>query len=66
MCVCDLLYLLDCVQAICSVLRTPLTSIDHLNVTLPDPDASKVQWTLNCYNGEHFFPHYCIVVMRYK
>ncbi|XP_076931714.1 uncharacterized protein LOC143596956 [Bidens hawaiensis] len=38
-------------KAICSVLRTPLTSIDHLNVTLPDPDASKVQWTLNCYNG---------------
>ncbi|XP_076950395.1 uncharacterized protein LOC143623346 [Bidens hawaiensis] len=38
-------------KAICSVLRTPLTSIDHLNVILPDPDASKVQWTLNCYNG---------------
>ncbi|KAM0014527.1 putative exodeoxyribonuclease III [Helianthus debilis subsp. tardiflorus] len=38
-------------KAICSVLRTPLTSIDHLNVILPDPDASKVQWTLDCFNG---------------
>ncbi|KAF5813578.1 putative exodeoxyribonuclease III [Helianthus annuus] len=38
-------------KAICSVLRTPLTSIDHLNVRLPDPDASKVQWTLDCFNG---------------
>lgn len=38
-------------KAICSVLRTPLTSIDHLSVILPDPDASKVQWTLECYNG---------------
>ncbi|KAH7867324.1 hypothetical protein Vadar_031969 [Vaccinium darrowii] len=38
-------------KAICSVLRTPLTSIDHLSVLLPDPDASKVQWTLNCFNG---------------
>ena len=23
---------------------------------LPDPDASKVQWTLNCYNGKGLFP----------
>lgn len=38
-------------KAICSVLRTPLTSIDHLSVVLPNPDASKVQWTLDCYNG---------------
>lgn len=38
-------------KAVCSVLRTPLTSIDHLTVLLPDPDASKVQWTLDCYNG---------------
>ncbi|KAL5566006.1 hypothetical protein UlMin_029170 [Ulmus minor] len=38
-------------KAICSVLRTPITSIDHLNISLPDPDASKVQWTLECYNG---------------
>ncbi|XP_059652404.1 uncharacterized protein LOC132299667 isoform X2 [Cornus florida] len=38
-------------KAICSVLRTPFTSIDHLSVLLPNPDASKVQWTLDCYNG---------------
>lgn len=38
-------------KAVCSVLRTPITSIDHLLVQLPDPDSSKVQWTLNCYNG---------------
>ncbi|PSS26519.1 Cell cycle checkpoint control protein like [Actinidia chinensis var. chinensis] len=38
-------------KAISAVLRTPLTSIDHLSVLLPDPDASKVQWTLDCYNG---------------
>ncbi|XP_055808684.1 uncharacterized protein LOC129877221 isoform X3 [Solanum dulcamara] len=38
-------------QAICSVLRTPIASIDHLSVSLPNPDASKVQWTLNCHNG---------------
>ncbi|KAF7144350.1 hypothetical protein RHSIM_Rhsim05G0139400 [Rhododendron simsii] len=38
-------------KAICSVLRTPLTSIDHLSVLLPDRDASKVQWTLDCFNG---------------
>ncbi|XP_052191977.1 uncharacterized protein LOC127801143 isoform X2 [Diospyros lotus] len=38
-------------KAICAVLRTPLTNIDHLSMLLPDPDASKVQWTLQCYNG---------------
>lgn len=38
-------------KAICAVLRTPIASIDHLSVQLPDPDASKVQLTLNCYNG---------------
>nr|GEU38259.1 cell cycle checkpoint control protein RAD9A isoform X1 [Tanacetum cinerariifolium] len=38
-------------KAVCSVLRTPLTSINHLTVILTDPDASKVQWTLDCYNG---------------
>ncbi|CAI9102138.1 OLC1v1000359C3 [Oldenlandia corymbosa var. corymbosa] len=38
-------------KAICSVLRTPISSIDNLNVLLPDPDAPKMQWTLNCYNG---------------
>ncbi|KAK9292196.1 hypothetical protein L1049_020158 [Liquidambar formosana] len=39
------------VKAICAVLRTPITTIDQLCVQLPDPDASKVQWTLNCYSG---------------
>lgn len=38
-------------KAVCSVMRTPLSSIDHLSVILPDPDASKVQWTLDCCNG---------------
>ncbi|XP_009608080.1 uncharacterized protein [Nicotiana tomentosiformis] len=38
-------------KAICAVLRTPIASIDHLSVSLPNPDASKVQWTLNCHNG---------------
>ncbi|XP_024981706.1 DNA repair protein rad9 isoform X1 [Cynara cardunculus var. scolymus] len=38
-------------KAICSVLRTSLTSIDHMTVLLHDPDASKVQWTLDCNNG---------------
>ncbi|CAI0459924.1 unnamed protein product [Linum tenue] len=39
------------VKAVCAVLRTPIQSIDHLRVQLPDPDASKVQWTLECNNG---------------
>ncbi|KAK4796813.1 hypothetical protein SAY86_029139 [Trapa natans] len=38
-------------KAVCSVLRTPITNIDNLAVQLPDPDASKVCWTLECYNG---------------
>ncbi|KAM5561178.1 cell cycle checkpoint control protein RAD9A [Rosa sericea] len=38
-------------KAVCAVLRTPIGSIDHLSVNLPDPDASKVQWTLECYSG---------------
>ncbi|GAB4855584.1 hypothetical protein Ancab_024207 [Ancistrocladus abbreviatus] len=38
-------------KGICSVLRTPITSIDHLRMHLPDPDASKVQWSLECFNG---------------
>ncbi|OWM72473.1 hypothetical protein CDL15_Pgr018358 [Punica granatum] len=36
---------------VCSVLRTPITNIDHLDVQLPDPDASRLQWVLECYNG---------------
>lgn len=38
-------------KAICAVLRTPITSIDHLHVQLLNPDASKVQWTIECYGG---------------
>ncbi|KAK7397183.1 hypothetical protein VNO78_18350 [Psophocarpus tetragonolobus] len=38
-------------KAVCAVLRTPITNIDHLTVKLPDPDAPKVQWILDCYNG---------------
>ncbi|XP_030503041.2 uncharacterized protein LOC115718407 [Cannabis sativa] len=38
-------------KAVCSVLRTPVASIDSLSIKLPDSDASKVQWTLECFNG---------------
>ncbi|XP_010427892.1 PREDICTED: cell cycle checkpoint control protein RAD9A isoform X2 [Camelina sativa] len=38
-------------KAVCSVLRTPLASIDHMSVQLPDHDASKVKWTLECFSG---------------
>ncbi|PIN26682.1 Checkpoint 9-1-1 complex, RAD9 component [Handroanthus impetiginosus] len=38
-------------KAICSVLRTPIASIDHLSVMLADSEASKVQWTLDCSSG---------------
>ncbi|XP_014517140.1 cell cycle checkpoint control protein RAD9A [Vigna radiata var. radiata] len=38
-------------KAVCAVLRTPITNIDHLTVRLPDPDAPKLRWILDCYNG---------------
>ncbi|KAF8007294.1 hypothetical protein BT93_K1328 [Corymbia citriodora subsp. variegata] len=38
-------------KAVCSVLRTPITNIDYLSVQLPDINASKVQWSLQCFNG---------------
>ncbi|KAG2273078.1 hypothetical protein Bca52824_067633 [Brassica carinata] len=38
-------------KAVCSVLRTPVASIDHMSVQLPDHDASKVKWALECYSG---------------
>ncbi|KAH9608658.1 hypothetical protein KSS87_014350 [Heliosperma pusillum] len=38
-------------KAVCAVLRTPLSSIDHLRVHLLDVDAAKVKWTLDCVNG---------------
>lgn len=55
--------LLTSVQAVCSVLRTPLASIDHLSIRLPDPDASKMQWTLECYSGKlSFFISYLFIL----
>ncbi|XP_022150828.1 cell cycle checkpoint control protein RAD9A isoform X2 [Momordica charantia] len=45
-------------KAVCSVLRTPIASIDHLRVQLPDPDSLKVQWSLKCFNGMN--KTYCI------
>ncbi|KAL3728313.1 hypothetical protein ACJRO7_032979 [Eucalyptus globulus] len=38
-------------KAVCSVLRTPITNIDYLSVQLPDINASKVQWALQCFSG---------------
>ncbi|EPS61984.1 hypothetical protein M569_12806, partial [Genlisea aurea] len=35
----------------CAVLRTAVSNIDHLDMRLDDPDASKVQWTLFCFSG---------------
>ncbi|GMY21724.1 cell cycle checkpoint control protein RAD9A-like isoform X2, partial [Fagus crenata] len=39
-------------KAICSLLRTPIASIDNLSMKLPDPDALKVQWALECSSGK--------------
>ncbi|KAF6142497.1 hypothetical protein GIB67_039461 [Kingdonia uniflora] len=38
-------------KAVCSVLRTPVTGVDGLHIVLPDPEASKLQWTLHCQSG---------------
>ncbi|KZV41780.1 hypothetical protein F511_17149 [Dorcoceras hygrometricum] len=38
-------------KAICSVLRTPMASTEHLSVVLSDSNSPKVQWTLECFNG---------------
>ncbi|XP_039022351.1 cell cycle checkpoint control protein RAD9A-like [Hibiscus syriacus] len=38
-------------KAVCSVLRTPIASIDNLTVKLADPDAPKIQWDLACHTG---------------
>lgn len=51
------LHIMAC-QAVCSVLRTPIASIDHLKVQLPDPDALKVRWSLECFNGQFCFYEY--------
>ncbi|KAK3418657.1 hypothetical protein EUGRSUZ_H04571 [Eucalyptus grandis] len=39
-------------KAVCSVLRTPITNIDYLSVQLPDINASKIQWALQCFSGK--------------
>lgn len=52
-------YRLSAVQVQCSVLlkavltifRTPPTSLERLSILLPDAEATKVQWTLDCING---------------
>ncbi|KAH9293078.1 hypothetical protein KI387_041719 [Taxus chinensis] len=38
-------------KAVCTVFRTPSTSMDHLSIFLPDTEATKLQWTLDCING---------------
>ncbi|KAL3728336.1 hypothetical protein ACJRO7_033002 [Eucalyptus globulus] len=38
-------------KAVSSVLRMPITNIDYLSVQLPDINASKVQWALQCFSG---------------
>ncbi|XP_039154986.1 cell cycle checkpoint control protein RAD9A-like [Eucalyptus grandis] len=38
-------------KAVCSVLRTPISNIDYLSMQLPDLNASKVQWALQCFSG---------------
>ncbi|KAL5983793.1 hypothetical protein ACLOJK_017885 [Asimina triloba] len=44
-------YNLSAPQAVCSILRTPISSIDRLCVLLPSTDAAKLQWNLECHNG---------------
>ncbi|KAJ4955407.1 hypothetical protein NE237_012190 [Protea cynaroides] len=36
---------------VCAVLRTPIASVDDLSIRLPNSEASKVQWILNCLHG---------------
>ncbi|KAF9605722.1 hypothetical protein IFM89_018118 [Coptis chinensis] len=38
-------------KAVCSVLRTSVSGVDRLCIKLAEPDASKVQWTLDCLSG---------------
>ncbi|KAL6902165.1 hypothetical protein ACP4OV_005041 [Aristida adscensionis] len=38
-------------KSVLSVLRTPPAALDRLDVSLPHPDASKLQFTLHCLNG---------------
>ncbi|XP_062211243.1 uncharacterized protein LOC133912496 isoform X2 [Phragmites australis] len=38
-------------KSVLSVLRTPPAALDHVAVSLPHPDAPKLQITLHCLNG---------------
>nr|XP_010938419.1 cell cycle checkpoint control protein RAD9A [Elaeis guineensis] len=38
-------------KSVCSILRTPVASIDRLSALLPSPDSPKLQWSLHCLNG---------------
>ncbi|KAL3728312.1 hypothetical protein ACJRO7_032978 [Eucalyptus globulus] len=39
-------------KAVCSVLRMPITNIDYLSVQVPEINASKVEWALQCFSGK--------------
>lgn len=40
-------------KSLLAVLRTPHAALDRLAVSLPEPDAPKLQVTLHCLNGAH-------------
>ena len=43
-------------KSLLAVLRTPHAALDRLAVSLPEPDAPKLQITLHCLNGAHALP----------
>ncbi|XP_024545153.1 cell cycle checkpoint control protein RAD9B [Selaginella moellendorffii] len=38
-------------KAVCTVLRTQPGSVERMAITLPDSNASKLKWTIDCLNG---------------
>ncbi|XP_039786125.1 cell cycle checkpoint control protein RAD9A-like isoform X3 [Panicum virgatum] len=38
-------------KSLLAVLRTPHAALDRLDISLPEPDAPKLQFTLHCLNG---------------
>lgn len=42
-------------KSVCSIFRTPVSSLSLLCIRLSFPDASKLQWTLHCHNGTNPF-----------
>ncbi|PKU61762.1 cell cycle checkpoint control protein RAD9A [Dendrobium catenatum] len=42
-------------KSVCSIFRTPVSSLSVLRILLPSPEASKLQWTLYCHNGTKLF-----------